>query len=109
MKQKKSKLVNNPVSHPAHYTSHPSGIEAIEICQWMSFCLGNVMKYIWRADLKHDAMEDLAKAGWYLDREIWKRLKALKKKSPKKYVFYKKLLHNRLITQERRKINEKSK
>jgi hypothetical protein len=70
---KKSKLVNNPVNHPAHYTSHPSGIEAIEICQYMGFCLGNVMKYIWRADLKLNALEDLKKARWYLDKEIYKR------------------------------------
>jgi|WetSurMetagenome_2_1015567.scaffolds.fasta_scaffold320948_2 hypothetical protein len=102
MKQK-SKLVNNPVSHPAHYTSHPSGIEAIEICQWMSFCLGNVMKYIWRADLKHDAMEDLSKARWYLDREIWKRLSALKKKSPRKYEFYKKLLTSSFVNKKKTK------
>jgi hypothetical protein len=28
------------------------------------------MKYIWRADLKNDAIEDLKKARWYIDREI---------------------------------------
>ena len=71
----KSRLKNNPVDHPAHYTDHPSGIEAITICEHMSFCLGNVMKYIWRADLKNNAMEDLAKAKWYLDREILRRTK----------------------------------
>lgn len=81
---KKSKLIGNPVSHPRHYTSHPSGIEAIEICQYMSFCLGNVMKYIWRADLKNNALEDLAKARWYLDREIWRRKRKLKKRKLKK-------------------------
>ena len=71
----KSRLKNNPVDHPAHYTEHPSGIEAITICEHMSFCLGNVMKYIWRADLKNNAMEDLNKARWYLDREILRRTK----------------------------------
>jgi hypothetical protein len=39
----------------------------------MGFCLGNAMKYIWRADLKRDAIEDLRKARWYLDREIERR------------------------------------
>jgi hypothetical protein len=39
----------------------------------MGFNLGNSIKYIWRADLKNDAIEDLKKARWYLDREIGKR------------------------------------
>jgi len=79
----KSRLKNNPVDHPAHYTDHPSGIEAITICEHMSFCLGNVMKYIWRADLKNNAMEDLLKGRWYLDREILRRQQKLASK-PKK-------------------------
>jgi len=58
------------VNHPAHYTSHPSGVECIAITEHMNFCLGNAMKYIWRADLKHDSIEDLRKARWYIDREI---------------------------------------
>jgi hypothetical protein len=36
----------------------------------MGFNLGNAMKYIWRADLKNDAIEDLQKAKWYIEREI---------------------------------------
>ena len=39
----------------------------------MNFCLGNALKYLWRAGLKGDAVEDLKKARWYIDREI-KRL-----------------------------------
>lgn len=39
----------------------------------MNFCLGNAMKYIWRAGLKIDAIEDLKKARWYIDREIARR------------------------------------
>ena len=61
------------VNHPKHYTSHPSGVECIQITEHMGFCLGNAMKYIWRADLKHDALEDLEKAKWYLEREIARR------------------------------------
>lgn len=60
---------DDPVSHPKHYTQHPSGIECIQITQHMNFCLGNAMKYIWRADLKN-GIEDLEKARWYIDREI---------------------------------------
>jgi hypothetical protein len=64
---------HDPVEHPKHYTGHPSGVECISITEHMNFCLGNAVKYIWRADLKHDAIEDLKKAKWYLDREIDKR------------------------------------
>jgi hypothetical protein len=63
------------VNHPKHYTSHPSGVECIQITEHMGFNLGNALKYIWRADLKHDALEDLKKAAWYLQREIAKREK----------------------------------
>ena len=58
------------VNHPHHYTSHASGIEAITITEHMSFCIGNVFKYCWRAGEKGEALEDLRKAAWYLAREI---------------------------------------
>lgn len=60
------------VNHPPHYTSHPSGVEAIQITEHMNFCLGNALKYIWRADLKN-GLEDLKKAQFYIQREIEKR------------------------------------
>mgnify|MGYP000017379726 FL=1 len=68
--------MHDPVNNPAHYTEHPSGVECIDITQSMNFCLGNAVKYIWRADLKNDAIEDLEKAVWYLQREIERRSKA---------------------------------
>lgn len=68
------------VNHPPHYTSHPSGIECIEITQHMGFNLGNALKYIWRCDLKKDAIEDLEKAQWYIRQEIMKREKAAAKR-----------------------------
>lgn len=61
---------HDPVDHPRHYTDHPSGIECIDITEHMNFCLGNAMKYIWRAGHKLDATQDLEKARWYIDREI---------------------------------------
>lgn len=61
------------VNHPPHYTAHASGIECIQITEHMGFCLGNAVKYIWRADLKQNAIEDLKKAQWYLQREIARR------------------------------------
>ena len=63
----------DPVNHPPHYMQHPSGIECIQVTEHMGFNLGNALKYIWRCDLKKDAIEDLEKARWYLDREIAKR------------------------------------
>ena len=65
--------MTDPVNHPSHYTAHPSGIECIQITEHMGFNLGNDIKYVWRADLKNDALEDLRKAIWYIDREIQKR------------------------------------
>ena len=58
------------VNHPKHYTSHPSGIEIIEITEHMNFCLGNAIKYIMRSELKGKQIEDLKKAAWYINREI---------------------------------------
>lgn len=62
--------VHDPVNAPAHYRSHPSGVECIQITEHMNFSVGNAVKYLWRAGLKADAREDLRKARWYVDREI---------------------------------------
>jgi hypothetical protein len=66
-------MKNDLVNHPKHYTAHPSGVECIQVTEHMNFCLGNAVKYIWRADLKHDAFEDIEKAIWYLQRELKRR------------------------------------
>jgi hypothetical protein len=65
------------IQHPTHYTQHPSGVECIEITKHMNFCLGNAIKYIWRAGLKGDQVEDLMKAVQYLQIEI-NRIQGLK-------------------------------
>src|SRR5689334_16909586 len=57
------------IDHPHHYTSHPSGIECIDVVEHMGFNLGNAIKYIWRADEKGNTDQDLAKAEWYIKRE----------------------------------------
>ena len=62
-------MVDN-VNKPPHYTAHPSGVECIEITEHMNFCLGNAIKYLWRAGLKQNEVEDLKKAVWYINREI---------------------------------------
>lgn len=61
------------VNHPPHYTSHPSGVECIQVTEHYGFCIGSAIKYLWRADLKGAAVEDLKKAVWYINREISKR------------------------------------
>ena len=65
------------VNHPPHYTSHPSEVECIQITEHMGFCIGNAVKYLWRADMKGRAIEDLEKARFYIDREIAKRKSGL--------------------------------
>lgn len=64
------------VDHPAHYQdgarhrvcSEP--IECIDVVETLGFNLGNVVKYIWRADAKGERLEQLRKSAWYLQREI---------------------------------------
>ena len=63
-------MQNDPVSHPAHYNSHPSGVECITITRWMSGNLAAAVKYIWRSGLKGDAIEDLKKAQFHIADEI---------------------------------------
>jgi hypothetical protein len=60
----------DPVNNPAHYTV--GGIETIDFIEakQLGYNLGNVVKYITRADHKDNKMEDLRKAQWYLAREI---------------------------------------
>jgi len=69
MDDERAERVADNVNHPPHYNAHPSGIEAIDVCEHLSFCLGNAVKYVWRAGNKGDRIEDLKKALWYLDRE----------------------------------------
>lgn len=66
---------NSEVNHPKHYNAHPSGIECIDVVEYMGFNLGNAIKYIWRADEKGNAIQDLEKAKWYIEREIQRRTK----------------------------------
>lgn len=62
---------------------NPSGVECITVAQYYDFCLGNALKYIWRAghkpvkegyatpeEVTEAKIQDLKKAVWYLEREI---------------------------------------
>jgi hypothetical protein len=68
----KSEASNDDVNHPSHYTSHPSGVECIQITEHHNFNVGNAIKYLWRAGLKDNtpSEKDLKKAVWYIQREI---------------------------------------
>ncbi len=68
----------DPVKHPSHYTDGPTHhecgkpIECIDITRDMNFCLGNVVKYLWRSGKKDQEkrVEDLEKARQYITFEI---------------------------------------
>lgn len=64
------KLKPNVISHPPHYTH--SKFETWDVIDaWgLGYNLGNVVKYISRADHKENKLEDLKKAKAYLSREI---------------------------------------
>lgn len=61
------------VDHPAHYGGDTT-YEVIKVIEaWgLGFNLGNAVKYLARAGKKDPAreLEDLAKALWYLQRQI---------------------------------------
>jgi hypothetical protein len=71
-KPKKVKVKADPVNSPEHYKV--GGIETIDFIEakGLGYNLGNVVKYISRADHKDDKLENLKKAQWYLNREVTK-------------------------------------
>jgi hypothetical protein len=62
--------ITDTVNHPPHYKI--GGIEVIDFIEAknLSYHLGNVIKYIARADHKGNKKDDLLKAQWYLTRAI---------------------------------------
>ncbi len=67
------KIVKNPQAHPAHYNK--GKYEVIDVIEdWkLGFNLGNVVKYLARADHKGTPTADLYKSLFYLNREIASR------------------------------------
>lgn len=67
------------INHPQHYGGDTT-YEVIKVLEaWgldRNFCLGNVVKYIARAEKKGAELEDLKKALWYLQRAITNAEKA---------------------------------
>ena len=61
----------DPIDRPSHYAAGRK-YEPIDVIEdWnLGFHLGNAVKYLSRAGRKENALEDLRKAAWYIDREI---------------------------------------
>lgn len=64
------------VNHPPHYQSD-NGIECIDAIRaslgseaFVAYCRANAMKYIWRTGKKDNAVQDISKAIWYLQRAV---------------------------------------
>jgi hypothetical protein len=64
--------MSDMVNHPPHYTSDPSGVEAITVLRHRNYNIGNAMKYLWRAGVKSEEtqIQDLEKAIFYIKDEI---------------------------------------
>lgn len=64
----------DPVNHPPHYQGKIECIDAIESAmsppEFWGMCRGNAIKYLYRMGKKGDALEDIKKARWYIDRLI---------------------------------------
>lgn len=80
VREMQAELEDN-VNHPFHYNNSLAHcecgrrIECIDVTRYLSFNVGNAIKYLWRCDLKNSPVEDLRKAVWYIQDEIKKRLK----------------------------------
>ena len=78
MYKKDTDSIEKRVNHPSWYTSHPSGVECIDITRHYNFAIGNAIKYLWRAGLKKEQgmsaiekeIEDCKKAIWYINDHI---------------------------------------
>ena len=68
--------MSDPIN-PSHYQNHPSGVECIQITEHFMNNVGCAIAYLWRHGQKGDAIEDLRKARWYVEREI-QRLEKMK-------------------------------
>lgn len=66
------KNTDDLINHPRHYVGQSVVIEPIVYCEKLPFCLGNALKYVFRAGHKDGSSEaqDLKKASWYLGRYL---------------------------------------
>ena len=69
---------NDPVNHPSHYTDGNIEVKDYIRDKDFNFFLGNVIKYVSRAGKKYKdkQIEDLKKARWYLEEEIFAQIRS---------------------------------
>ena len=69
------KVLHSKIHNPSHYTRHPSGIECKDVIIHFSAGISHAMKYLWRADEKHNdnGEADLRKARQWIEFEMQKR------------------------------------
>lgn len=58
------------IVHPSHYNVGKIEVKDFIRDQDLNFCLGNVIKYVCRANHKENYLKDLKKAKFYLEDEI---------------------------------------
>jgi hypothetical protein len=72
-RQDEEEAAEDVVNNPDHYnTGNIECIDAIEESMssvaFKGYLKGNCLKYLWRYDYKGKQVEDLQKAGWYLNK-----------------------------------------
>ncbi len=70
--QAKPDMVNSP---PHYNVQGPDGIECIDAIrasmsnkEFCAYLKGSIMKYLWRHEHKHNPLEDLNKAQWFMNK-----------------------------------------
>lgn len=86
--------MSDRVNHPTHYNNHPSGVEAIDVCEHLTFNIGNAVKYVMRHAYKGSSIEDLKKARWYIERELARENRTSHVFNPKMNKYDNNLLEN---------------
>lgn len=67
-------MADDFVNHPPHYRQ--GDIECIDAIKaalgdgYKYYLQGSIIKYIWRFEHKENAVQDLQKSSWYLDKLI---------------------------------------
>lgn len=72
VKSRIASSVKDLINSPTHYTV--GGVETIDFIEAkkLDYNLGNVVKYVSRANYKDSKIENLKKAQWYLNRAVAK-------------------------------------
>ena len=69
MNKKLNTKESEQVNHPSHYNK--GSVECIDIIENWPFNIASAVKYLWRYMDKGNPVQDLNKAVWYLQREIY--------------------------------------